>query len=126
MIQVYVSVGELFDKISILELKLENIDDVGKCANIQKELDCLLEASASIEVSLELEELKSRLKAVNGQLWETEDLIRMEERNKEFGDKFVGLARSVYRLNDERASIKAEINRAIGSGLVEEKSYQDY
>ena len=126
-IRIPVSPGELLDKISILEIKSERIADAGKLANVNRELDLLRRAWA--ESGLESEDvggLYGALKKVNEALWGIEDAIREQERLQEFGPRFVELARSVYLRNDERAEIKKRINRALGSEIVEEKSYRDY
>jgi len=119
--------GELIDKITILEIKAERIDDERKRANVTYELATLSNArELAIETSDQIRELSGRLKAVNEKLWEIEDEIRLCEREEDFGEKFVELARSVYRFNDERAEIKREINTMLGARIVEEKSYADY
>lgn len=122
-ILVEVSAGELFDKISILEIKNERIADPDKLANIRAELEALRSAAAGLTPPAET---LSAIKKVNEELWEIEDAIRVCESKKEFGDEFVKLARSVYFTNDRRAALKREINEAVGSRLVEEKSYEDY
>ena len=119
--------GELIDKITILEIKVERIDDAEKRANITYELATLTNArELAIETSDQIRGLSDRLKAVNEKLWEIEDEIRLCEREGDFGPRFVDLARSVYRFNDERAEIKREINTLLGARIVEEKSYADY
>lgn len=121
------SVGELLDKITILEIKSVKISDSEKLKNINYELDLLNQTW--LETGLETAEtgaLKQKLKAVNLRLWQIEDDIRIYEKNKNFGDEFVQLARSVYYQNDDRAAIKKQINLATGSDLVEEKSYESY
>lgn len=119
--------GELIDKITILEIKAARIHDDEKVRNVQVELQTLAEArDRAITATPELQMLTSQLKAANEQLWEIEDDIRDCERSKDFGDKFVDLARSVYRSNDRRAALKREINVLLGSHLIEEKSYSDY
>ncbi len=125
--KVEISVGELLDKITILEIKAERITDPAKLANIHTELETLRGTwSASPLSHLEMGDLISRLKAVNEALWDIEDGIRRLEAEESFGEMFVGLARSVYHRNDERSVIKREINTLAGSRLVEEKSYTDY
>jgi len=119
--------GELIDKITILEIKAERIDDERKRANVTYELATLSNArELAIETSDQIRELSGLLKAVNEKLWEIEDEIRLCEREEDFGEKFVELARSVYRFNDERAEIKRVINTMLGARIVEEKSYADY
>jgi len=119
-----ISVGELFDKISILELKEAAIADPARRANVMRER-AALDAVRRREVapSPELEALFAELREVNRQLWETEDGLRQRERDALFDDRFVELARSVYRDNDRRALIKRQINELTGSDIVEEKSY---
>jgi hypothetical protein len=119
--------GELIDKITILEIKAERIQDAEKVRNVQVELQTLANArDQAISATAELEELTVQLKSANQQLWDIEDDIRDCEREKDFGDKFIQLARSVYRSNDRRAALKREINELLGSHLIEEKSYSDY
>ena len=126
-ILVPVSFGELLDKIAILQIKSERMSDAVKLANVRKELDALsatwLEHPAA---RTDIIELRAQLKAVNERLWVIEDDIRVQEKNQVFDAEFVRLARAVYFENDERAKIKKEINLALGSAYVEEKSYQDY
>ena len=119
--------GELIDKITILEIKAERIDDEMKRANVTFELATLTQArDVAIETSGQIRALSDQLKSVNERLWETEDAIRKCEKNKDFSDQFVELARSVYLLNDERAEIKRTINKLLGARIVEEKSYSKY
>ncbi|MBY6205232.1 DUF6165 family protein [Halomonas denitrificans] len=126
-LSVPVSPGELLDKISILEIKADRIADPDKRSNVERELDLLtgLWHSTSLETS-EVTAQRGELKRINESLWEIEDAIRECERQGHFGDRFVELARSVYRTNDRRAEVKREINRLLGSNIVEEKSYQPY
>ncbi|QKK02005.1 MAG: hypothetical protein HND55_04625 [Pseudomonadota bacterium] len=122
-----VSPGELLDKLTILEIKLERIDDPGKRANVRCEHEQL--SRVWNESGLENEQiadLRDQLRRINEALWAIEDDIRDEERRQRFGDRFVELARSVYFRNDDRAAIKKQINLTLGSAIVEEKSYQDY
>ena len=122
--KIEVSNGEIIDKLTILEIKLEKIDDPEKRRNIRKEYDLLSEAAAAI---LPKEDpLYRQLKEVNLRLWEIEDRIRELERRKDFGEAFIETARSVYRENDRRAALKREINERTGSSLTEEKSYKPY
>jgi hypothetical protein len=122
-----VSIGELIDKITILSLKREYIQDPAKLANIENELVALEAAlPASAQAAQGVEELTSRLLEVNRSLWHIEDDIRDCERRKDFGPRFIELARSVYFTNDKRAELKRQINAVTGSALVEEKSYQAY
>lgn len=124
VMKIEVSNGEIIDKLTILEIKLENISDPGKMANIRKEYSTLLPVAGSI-IDLN-DHLVNELREINQKLWNIEDLIREKESKVDFGPEFIELARSVYINNDERARIKREINRNTGSKLVEEKSYQDY
>jgi hypothetical protein len=126
-LSVPVSPGELLDKISILEIKAERIADADKRANVHRELDLLtgLWHAAGLETS-EVTRLRADLRALNESLWDIEDAIRDCERRGDFGERFVELARSVYRTNDRRAAVKRAINEALGSGIVEEKSYAAY
>jgi hypothetical protein len=119
-----ISVGELLDKISILELKAEAITDSAKRSNVMHEL-ALLDAVRGREVAAapELAALYAELKSVNRALWQTEDELREHERGGQFDGRFIDLARSVYRDNDRRAALKRRINQLTGSEIVEEKSY---
>jgi len=121
---VEISVGELIDKITILEIKLANIDDGAKRANIEREYAALIDAfQREIEANEAIASLGRELKAVNAELWRIEDDIRAQERAQTFGAKFIELARSVYQTNDRRAQLKREINILTRSNIVEEKSY---
>jgi len=122
-----VSFGELIDKITILEIKAEQIRDPAKVANVRTELDLLGATWAAHPASkTDIGDERARLRAVNQALWDIEDRIRLKEKAKAFDAEFVELARAVYFRNDERAAVKREINEKLGSTLVEEKSYQDY
>ena len=126
-IQVPISPGELLDKITILQIKSERIDDDAKLANVNRELDLLTRVwQQSVESDDEIVALTAKLKTINEALWEIEDDIREEERNKRFGERFIELARAVYVTNDERAAAKKQVNLHLNSSIVEEKSYQDY
>jgi hypothetical protein len=126
-ILVPVSFGELLDKIAILQIKSERMTDPAKLANVRKELEALERTwMAHPAAGGNIVGLRADLKAVNERLWVIEDDIRNEERAQRFGDEFIRLARAVYFENDERARIKKDINVALGSAYVEEKSYQDY
>jgi hypothetical protein len=126
-IRVPVSFGELIDKITILEIKSERIEDAAKLANVRRELDALNAVwTASPVAGTDIAALRADLKAVNERLWAIEDDIRMKEAAQAFDAGFIQLARSVYFENDERARLKRELNTALGSSLVEEKSYKDY
>ena len=126
--KVEVSNGELLDKLSILELKMSNISDQKKLVNIKKEHNELDPLAKELfdKYGLDLEALYNNLCTINSQLWVIEDDIRECERNKNFGDQFVQLARAVYVTNDKRSDIKKSINLLTNSGFVEEKSYEDY
>ncbi|WP_420549348.1 DUF6165 family protein [Curvivirga sp.] len=121
-----VSWGELIDKITILEIKLENMTDPEKLVNVKHEHTVLSQTRDSYTLPAGLMELTAQLKNINQQLWNIEDDIRDQERQKDFGEKFVELARSVYFTNDKRAALKKDVNILMGSDVVEEKSYQDY
>ena len=126
-ILVPVSFGELLDKIAILQIKSERMSDPDKVANVRKELAALEDTwMAHPAAGKDIARLRADLKAVNERLWVIEDDIRMKEKAQAFDAEFVRLARAVYFENDERARIKKEINLALGSAYVEEKSYQDY
>lgn len=126
-LRVDVSVGELLDKITILEIKSERVEDADKLKNIRKELGILRATWAESALSqTDVSAYMTRLKLVNETLWDIEENIRLKEAAQSFDDDFVLLARSVYKQNDERAAIKRELNGLLGSELVEEKSYPDY
>lgn len=119
--------GELIDKITILEIKAERIDDEMKRANVTYELVTLTNAlNVAVDTSEQISDLAARLKEINERLWETEDAIRDCERREDFGPTFIDLARSVYRLNDVRAELKRSINTLLGARIIEEKSYSSY
>ena len=121
-----VSHGEIVDKLTILQIKKENITDPIKLDNIVKEYDYLLSVVENdLGISTESPEYLELL-SINKELWVIEDDIRDKERIKEFDDEFIKLARAVYYTNDVRAKIKKEINLKYSSGFVEEKSYQSY
>jgi hypothetical protein len=127
LIETPVSFGELIDKITILEIKSQRIDDAGKLANVRNELELLNATWGNAPASqTDISGERARLLAVNERLWDIEDEIRVKESAQEFDAAFIKLARSVYFENDERAAIKREINLKLGSQLVEEKSYKDY
>jgi hypothetical protein len=126
-LQVPVSVGEVLDKITILQIKLAHISDAAKRVNIQNELDALLPLAAGDAFTTDqMQGLMAELKAVNEALWDIEDDIREKEAAKSFDAEFIRLARAVYVTNDKRAEIKKQINLATGSALIEEKSYESY
>ena len=126
--KVEVSNGELLDKLSILELKLKNIKDDKKLINIKNEHGGLSPLCNNLfnNYGNELRSLYAKLSEINAELWKIEDDIRECERNKDFGDEFVRLARAVYFTNDKRSDVKKSINLLTQSGFVEEKSYEDY
>ena len=127
IIKVPVSPGEVLDKITILEIKSERINDPGKVANVQRELELLLNTwRQSVDQDETVSRIHAELKTINEALWEIEDDIRDKERAREFDQRFIELARSVYVTNDQRANAKKELNLYLGSEIVEEKSYQDY
>ena len=126
-IKIDISVGELLDKITILEIKSERISDADKLANVNKELDVLNRIwNDSSYSGSAIDNEKKELKKINESLWDIEDAIRDKERDKLFDEEFIELARAVYVTNDKRADVKKRINIAVGSELVEEKSYQQY
>lgn len=125
-VKVEISPGELFDKITILSLKQEKIDDPAKRANVDRDKASLESVAASLQAMDGLEALVGDLKAVNGQLWEIEDLIRDHEADGRFDAAFVELARSVYITNDRRAALKRAIDELFGSDIGEVKSYRPY
>jgi len=127
MLLIPVAPGELLDKLTILDIKSERIGDPDKLANVRRERELLDQVwrDSGLE-SEEIVALREHLKSVNESLWEIEDAIRDEERAGRFGKRFIELARSVYLTNDKRAALKKAINQALGSDIVEEKSYRDY
>jgi len=126
-ILVPVSPGEMLDKITILEIKSERMSDPEKLANVRVELALLKETWAqAVQADEVVRRLHDALKEINEKLWEIEDDIRDKERVREFDQRFIELARSVYFTNDRRSQIKKELNLHLGSQIIEEKSYQDY
>lgn len=122
-----VSPSELLDKITILEIKSERIDDSKKVVNVRHELELLSKIwSNSVKEDKVIANLRQQLKTLNEKLWEIEDDIRNEERQNRFERRFIELARAVYVTNDKRAQIKKDVNLYLGSEIVEEKSYKDY
>jgi len=120
-----VSIGELIDKITILEIKAERIDDAAKLANVRTELDGLLPLlQQQLQAQPALGALRIQLKAINERMWDIQDQLRDKEAAQVFDDAFIQLARGVYCTNGERIVVKNEINRVAGSALVEEKQYQ--
>ncbi len=122
--QIEVSNGEIIDKLTVIQIKLERIKDEAKLVNLRKEFEVLSQVASKI---IETDSpLYQSLYKVNCELWDIEDHIRDLERNKDFGEDFINTARSVYIKNDERSRIKREINLATSSSLIEEKSYEAY
>tara|TARA_E500000178_G_C16601425_1_gene564826 strand:- start:144 stop:539 length:396 start_codon:yes stop_codon:yes gene_type:complete len=120
-----ISAGELFDKISILEIKKANISNKEKLNEIEKELSSLNTTVKNfIPDQSEISKYINDLKNINLKLWDIEDRKRAAEKNKDFGEKFIELARNVYKFNDERAKIKLAINKTLGSNIKEVKSYE--
>jgi hypothetical protein len=119
--------GEFLDKLTILEIKSERMGDPAKLANVRRELELLRETWAASPLSVrDSTGLVAQLKQVNEALWEIEDAIRDKEAAKAFDGEFIELARSVYITNDRRAAIKRQLNLALGSDILEEKSYRSY
>lgn len=126
-----VSAGELVDKITILDIKKSKIKDPKKLIKVKEELEMLRETLNSLlgdnlQKRQKLNPLKSRLKSINVKLWNIENEIRLLEAKKDFGQAFVKLSRSVYLTNDKRSETKAEINKVLGSTLLEVKQYTEY
>lgn len=124
VMKIEVSNGEIVDKLTIIEIKLERIKDEGKLVNLRREFDVLDSAAAKI-ISRE-DPLYKRLYDINSALWDIEDRIRDLEKRGDFGSDFIETARSVYFTNDERSEVKRLINKNTGSDLTEEKSYEKY
>ncbi len=119
-----ISVGELFDKISILKIKLDNIKDEKKLIEINKEYKSLEETrKANIKITENLQKLIDQLSEINLKLWNIEEKKRICEKNEDFGNNFIQLSRNVYINNDKRAKIKSDINKLLGSNIKEVKSY---
>ena len=126
-VNIPISLGELLDKISILEIKNKKILDESKILNIKKELNSLKKVLDESNINLsETNSLYNKLYKINLTLWEIEDSIRVLEKNENFGEKFIELARAVYKTNDQRFEVKNDINKLFNSEYVEEKSYEDY
>ena len=122
-----ISAGELLDKLSILEIKLNKIKNPALLQEIKKDYNIINEAkNKNINSSNEINALYTDLKKINEQLWEIEDKIRLCEKNSDFKDKFIQLARDVYLTNDKRSKIKLEINKILGSNIKEVKQYTQY
>jgi len=118
--------GEVIDKITILEIKVVRLPTESARANAARELKLLRDIAAPVLAKMETAGPMARLKALNETLWEIEDRIREHERAANFDAAFITLARAIYRRNDERGAVKRELDLALGSALVEEKSYQPY
>jgi hypothetical protein len=126
-IAVPISPGELIDKLTILEIKSERMNDARKLANVRLELQLLSDTwAASDYAKVNIQAEWAELKRINASLWDIEDEIRDEERQQRFGAQFIKLARAVYFINDDRAAVKRQINDKLGSKIVEEKSYAAY
>ena len=126
-VNIPVSLGELLDKISILEIKKKKIQNESKLKNIKKELIGLRNVLDKLNIDIsQTDDLYKDLYEINLSLWEIEDSIRVLEKNKDFEKQFIDLARSVYITNDKRFEVKNEINKLFNSEYVEEKSYEDY
>jgi hypothetical protein len=126
-IEVPISVGELVDKVTILSIKFEKIADAGKRANIGREFAALADVfKPLLAATPALGPLQAELRTINETLWQIEDDIRDCERRRDFGERFIALARSVYQTNDRRAAVKRQIDELLGSEIIEEKSYAPY
>ena len=122
-----ISAGELLDKMTILEIKLDKIRDKENLLEVSKEYESLKETKKSnIKLTKDLENLITQLKEINLKLWDFEDKTRICEKNKDFGQTFINLSRSVYLNNDKRANIKSKINKMLGSNIKEVKQYVNY
>ena len=122
-----ISPGELLDKISILEIKLEKVKDKNSLEEIKKEHKILKEIqTSSVDITGKIKDLFQSVKNVNVKLWNTEDKLRICEKNKDFDKNFIELARSVYFANDERAELKSKINKILKSNIREIKQYDNY
>ena len=122
-----ISAGELLDKMTILEIKLDKIRDKENLLEVSKEYESLKETKKSnIKITKDLENLIIQLKEINLKLWDFEDKTRICEKNKDFGQTFINLSRSVYLNNDKRANIKSKINKMLGSNIKEVKQYVNY
>ncbi len=126
-INVSISLGELLDKITILEIKYQKIEDIEKKQNIKHELDLLNSKYFKVkELNLEIENYFVQLKEINLELWDIEENVRDCEKRKKFDQEFIDLSRSIYIKNDLRFEIKNQINKKFSSDIVEEKSYSNY
>jgi hypothetical protein len=121
-----ISVGELIDKITILEIKSERIIDPAKLGNVLAELEMLRTLrDTSLSIGPDLTDLAADLKAINEKIWAFEEVIRDRDQQQDFGTSFVEIARAVHHANDQRAAVKRKINLATGSRIIEEKSHQN-
>ncbi|MBL97782.1 MAG: hypothetical protein CMF52_08200 [Legionellales bacterium] len=125
-IKIDIGIGELVDKITILEIKRARIKSPEKLKNIEHELSLLNNVKAQLIQTTESDLLEEALKQINERLWDIEDSIRRCESKKQFDETFIELARAVYFTNDKRSDIKRQINQLQGSQIIEEKSYEDY
>ena len=126
-IKIDVSPGELIDKITILQIKADKIQDISKLENVNKELELLTKSlHEGVKITNELKLIMDELQQVNETLWVIEDKIRLHEASGKFDTDFIELARAVYKENDKRANLKRKINNVLGSELIEEKSYSAY
>ena len=122
-----VSWGELLDKITILQIKVERMTDAEKLKNVRHELGLLVSVrDREISGSTGLDDLLAALRQTNERLWDIEDAIRICEKKQDFGNRFIELARAVYITNDQRAGLKLQLNALLGSQVIEEKSYESY
>ena len=127
IVEIPVSVGELIDKITILEIKNKKIKDKYKLANVKYELKLLNSFVSKNKLNTKLiKDLKANLHSINSKLWIVEDKLRDHEHKNKFNKNFIVLARKVYFLNDKRSVIKKDINVSVGSMIIEQKSYKDY
>lgn len=124
IVSIDIGIGELMDRYTILKIKLAEIKDEEKYKNVKKEYEYISEIIEKLQEKEGIQELVDELFEINGQLWDVEDELRYLEKLRQFDDNFINLARMVYKLNDERASIKRLINVLYGSEFVEEKSYK--
>jgi Family of unknown function (DUF6165) len=126
-VEIPVAIGELIDRITILEIKVERFTDAAMTKNLRAELSMLRDRrDQAIPQSPTLDALTVQLRAINQRLWDLEDSIRDCERRADFGPDFIAVARGIYRTNDERAAVKRQISVGFGSDLIEEKSYAPY
>jgi len=124
-LKIDISIGEVVDKITILSIKLNKIENDKKLKNIRKEYDLLFNSLENSEIEVDSASF-TKLETINLKLWEIEDKIRKKEATKEFDDEFIQLARNVYINNDKRSAVKRKINIKYGSNIIEEKEYVSY